>query len=151
MNATVETYKHINQVRGNLTMAIANLLHRAQVHDASKLETPEVEIFDEFTAKLAGVTYGSEEYKSFLDKMKPALEHHYAKNNHHPEHFPNGIRGMSLLGILEMLCDWKATTMRHNDGNLAKSIEHNQKRFGYSDEFRDVLINTANELGLFRS
>ena len=78
-----------------------------------------------------------------------------------PECFPNGwpgiyesalikapgITGMSLLDILEMLCDWKAATERHADGDLARSIEISQQRFGYTDEMKSVLINTAQEMG----
>ena len=32
------------------------------------------------------LTYGSDEYKACLTEMKPALDHHYAANRHHPEH-----------------------------------------------------------------
>jgi len=53
-----------------------------------------------------------------------------------------GLHGMSLLGLTEMLCDWKAATLRHNDGDIRKSIEINQKRFGYSDELKAILLNT---------
>lgn len=79
--------------------------------------------------------------------MKPALDHHYAHNRHHPEHFPDGIRGMSLLDLVEMLADWKAATERHADGDLARSIEINQARFGYGDELKVVLRNTAKDMG----
>jgi len=33
--------------------------------------------------------------------------------------------------------------MRHNDGNLLKSIESQQSRFHYSDDLRQILENTA--------
>ena len=46
------------------------------------------------------------------------------------------------LDILEMLCDWKAATLRHKDGDIRKSIEINQKRFGYSDELKRIFLNT---------
>jgi hypothetical protein len=121
---------------------IKDLQQRQMEHDQSKLVSPEVEIFDEYTPKLKNSTYGSEEYKSFLAGMKPALEHHYAKNNHHPEHYADGIKGMSLLDLIEMICDWKAATLRHNDGDIRKSIEINQKRFGYSDELKQIFLNT---------
>ena len=49
---------------------------------------------------------------------------------------------MNLVSILEMLCDWKAATLRYADGDIHKSIELNQKRFGYSDEFKQVFLNT---------
>ena len=76
---------------------------------------------------LFSITGGS--LKSFLEALKPALDIHYANNRHHPEHFPKGIRGMDLLDLLEMICDWKASSERHADGNIFNSIEVNQKRF----------------------
>jgi len=58
-----------------------------------------------------------------------------------------GIRGMTLLDVVEMLCDWKAATQRHADGDILKSVEINQKRFGYSDELKAILRNTIFDLG----
>lgn len=143
MDAITETLKHIRRVQQLLGAFASDLIARAADHDASKLDSPEAEVFEEYTAKLRGTTYGSDEYKGFLAAMKPALDHHYAHNSHHPEHFPDGILGMTLLDLVEMLADWKAATERHADGDLAKSIELNQKRFGYSDELKRVLRNTA--------
>lgn len=159
-----DTYQHIGRVRHYLTAAVENLLRRANEHDASKLDEPERACFDEFTPKLGETAYGSEEYEACRVAMGEALEHHYAANPHHPEHYPDGVAGMSLLDLVEMLCDWKAASERHNrppapaapdraaapkyDSNLARSIEINQERFGYSDELRAILLNTADELGL---
>jgi hypothetical protein len=39
-------------------------------------------------------------------------------------------------------------TMRHNDGDIWRSIEINQKRFGYSDELKAILQNTVVRLGM---
>ena len=75
--------------------------------------------------------------------MKPALEHHYKENRHHPEHFENGIKGMTLIDLVEMISDWKAASERHNNGDIIKSIEINQKRFGYSDDIKQILLNTV--------
>ena len=140
-----ETYKHKTTVSNFINTIVNDLLIRSANHDNSKLESPEVEIFTEYTPKLANSTYGSDEYKQFLKEMKPALEHHYANNSHHPEFYPEGIKAMSLVDLVEMLCDWKAATMRHNDGNIFKSIELNQKRFGYSDELKQILLNTVED------
>lgn len=148
MSAKIETQKHIHTVGVYIHKFVARMLSRADKHDASKLETPEAEIFEEFTPKLKACTYGSDEYKGFLANMKVALDHHYATNKHHPEHTSYGIEGMSLIDIVEMLMDWKAATMRHADGDILKSIEINQKRFGYSDELKAILINTVKEMGL---
>ena len=142
-----QTIKHISRVQELVGGVIDNLHDRAAIHDKSKLESPEVEVFEEFTAKLAGSTYGSEEYEGFRLAMKPALDHHYANNSHHPEFYSDGIKGMSLLDLTEMICDWKAATERHDNGCILRSLEINQKRFGYSDELKQIFLNTVKELG----
>lgn len=143
MNCKYETMEHIRMVGKFIDVIRHKLAERAMTHDASKLESPEAEIFEEYTPKLKGTTYGSDEYKQYLAEMKPALDHHYENNRHHPECHEEGIKNMDLVDIVEMLCDWKAATLRHEDGDIFKSIEINQKRFGYSDELRRILINTA--------
>lgn len=145
-----ETWAHINQVQRLLMEVIGGLQTRLLNHDKSKLEPPEVAIFAEYTPKLRGTTYGSEEYKRFLAEMKPALDHHYAKNSHHPEHFADGINGMDLLDLLEMLADWKAATMRHDDGDLRRSLAINKERFGIGDQLAAILENTARSMGWIR-
>jgi hypothetical protein len=50
--------------------------------------------------------------------------------------------GMNLIDLIEMLCDWKAATLRHNTGDIYKSLDINQKRFGYSDELKHLFKNT---------
>lgn len=139
----VETMKHIETVRKYLRYCTDKLTMRGVQHDKFKLESPEVEIFTEVTPKLKNLAYGSEEYKQSLAEIKPALEHHYANSRHHPEHFDKGINDMNLIDILEMICDWKASSLRHNDGNILKSIDINAKRFGYDDQLKQIFINTA--------
>ena len=138
-----ETMQHIRLVGRLLHLVAAELLRRADVHDQSKLERPEVELFTEFTPKLAGVTYGSPEYEGFRRAMGPALAHHYANNDHHPEHFKGGVEDMNLIQLVEMFCDWKASSTRHNDGNIRKSIEKNADRFRLSPQLVRILENTA--------
>ena len=76
--------------------------------------------------------------------MKPALDHHYANNRHHPEHFENGISDMNLIDLIEMICDWKSATARHSDGDIKRSIIINTNRFKLSDQLAKILSNTAN-------
>lgn len=138
-----KTLRHIEAVRNHINTVIRELLIRGEQHDQTKLQAPEVEVFDKFTPKLRGLTYGSPEYKACMEQMKPAIEHHNAHNRHHPEHHAHGIKDMTLIDLMELLCDWKAASMRHNDGNILKSIELNQKRFKYTKELRLILENTA--------
>lgn len=142
-----DTLKHIKRVSQLLTESSAELIRRANVHDNSKLESPEKEFFDEFTPKLAGSTYGSEEYKGFLKELKVGLDHHYANNSHHPEHYPNGINGFDLFDLIEMFFDWKAAGERHENGNIYKSITINKDRFKMSDQLTEIFTNTAKKLG----
>ena len=50
---------------------------------------------------------------------------------------------IGLIDLIEMICDWKAASERHADGNVYKSIEINQERFGYSDELKNIFNNTV--------
>lgn len=145
-DSRAETQAHIAEVRGLLLGAVNDLLGRAHRHDQSKLHSPEVEIFDRVTPRLAKTTYGSDEYKGYLKSMGPALGHHYRENDHHPEHFENGVHDMSLVQMTEMLCDWIAATRRHDDGDIHRSIEQNAERFGYGPEVKRLLHNTVDEL-----
>lgn len=139
----METMKHIEIVRKNIRLFADKLTTRGVEHDKLKLESPEVEIFTEYTPKLAEATYGSEKYNNFLREMGVALKHHYANYRHHPEHFENGINDMTLIDIVEMLCDWKTSSARQLDGNLLKSIEANATRFWYGEQLKQIFINTA--------
>ena len=141
-----ETIRHILQVGEYINKIAMLLISRIYEHDKSKLEEPEVAYFDAYTPKLASLTFGSDEYKQSLKELETALKHHYSNNRHHPEHFENGIRGMTLVDIVEMFCDWYAATKRHNDGDIIKSIEIGQKRFDYSDDLKAIFENTYNEI-----
>lgn len=173
MEQVRRTQEHIRLVGGYLQKCVLSLFNRSRFHDASKFSEEEWLGFLESTEHLKSCTYGSDAYKAFLKDLQPTLDHHYANNKHHPEHFVkwscNGcfteyqgempdrceqcgysqmqrepdIAQMTLLDLLEMLCDWIAATARHADGDILKSIEINQKRFGYSDELKAIMNNTV--------
>lgn len=86
-DSTHDTIEHIEKVMDMLEKIVINIERRSSMHDASKLEEPEKSMYDQFTPKLRGSTYGSDEYKGFLKDMGAALQHHYEANTHHPEHF----------------------------------------------------------------
>lgn len=139
-----ETLKHVNDVRGNISLVVEQLVKRAQVHDASKFEEPERSVFAANTPKLAKTEYGTPEYTTLLGEVKVAIDHHYSKNTHHPEHWPNGIDDMDLLDLVEMLSDWAAATKRNKNGNIHKSIEINTDRFKISPQLSKIFTNTVN-------
>ncbi len=194
-NSRQDTLAHIERVGQLLALAQTNLAARALHHDQSKLKEPEKSAFDRLKAlSLSGMDYGSSEYKACLAAEKPAIQHHYEHNRHHPEHFRwwrcplcktgfreeettesqcyvsrprfcpkccpirslfevelepvNGVDGMSLFDVLEMLLDWKAAAERmKNGGDIRKSLEINTKRFGLSSQLVHILENTIKEIG----
>jgi len=143
VRTNMETLRHIENIRRYISVFARELINRGDLHDNSKMSDVEFDTFVEYTPKLKNSEYGSEEYKSFLVGMKPALEHHYANNRHHPEHFPNGLEDMNLIDVLEMLIDWKAATLRHETGDILRSIELNKVRFGLSDQLAQIMRNTV--------
>ena len=145
-NSIPETQRHILSVQEKIEYFIKDLKHRAEIHDKSKMVSPELEIFDEYTPKLKGTTYGSDEYKEHLEGMKVGLKHHYANNRHHPEYHKDGINDMTLIDLIEMFSDWWAATERHADGDMDKSIEVNAKRFEISEQLTKIFKNTLDEI-----
>ena len=138
--------EHIRQVCKRLTQIAGELILRGVDHDQSKFSSEEYTSFVNQTAKLKDLVYGSDEYREALKKIRPAIDHHYKHNRHHPKHFPNGIQGMNLIDITEMFCDWHAATLRQKDGNVRTGIEIDQKRFGFSDDLKQIFFNTADFL-----
>ena len=146
-DSTQDTLDHIGKVQLRIATICDNLTARAAVHDLSKFYEPEKSVFDRMTPVLRTLTYGSDEYKAALVEMGEGLKHHYAHNAHHPEHHADGIAGMSLLDILEMIADWRAASDRVNNGSMAQSLEVNIARFGIDPQLAAILANTVRELG----
>ena len=146
-DSTNDTREHIRKVRDRIFDVIENLTIRGQRHDASKLEEPEKSGYGHLQTRLASIVYGTDEYRAALAEAKDTIAHHYAHNSHHPEHYENGVAGMSLLDVLEMLCDWKAASERTKQGSIQQSLPINRERFGISNQLYSILENTVRELG----
>jgi len=142
-DSTAETLKHIRRVNTLLIFAAQEILRRASVHDESKLGDIEKPLFDRLTPLLAGVEYGSDQYKQILSDLKPALDHHYKNNSHHPEYYHGGVNGMDLFDLMEMFFDWKAAGERDKGGNIEDSIRINVERFKIDPQIDRIFRNTA--------
>jgi len=143
-----DTHKHVQDVAANINKCIINLLHRSNAHDNSKFESPEREIFAAKNFRLKDVEFNSPEYKTLLQEVKPAIDHHYSKNSHHPQFHKNGVEDMDLMDIVEMLCDWSAAVKRNKNGNIRKSIEINAEKYNMPPMLRKILENTVKQLSL---
>lgn len=141
------TAAHIRRVGELMVQASSELARRAVNHDQSKWSSEEWDAFARETPGLRALTYNSPEYKAALARLGPALQQHYARNPHHPEFHRDGVNDMTLLDLLEMLCDWKAATERHDDGSIERSISQNTDRFKISSQLALILWNTAKAQG----
>ncbi len=147
-DSTADTLLHIRRVVRAINTFTTIMLARANHHDTSKLSGEEKVDFDSASQKLRKLTYGSDEYKASLDEIRPAIQMHYAANTHHPEHYPEGIKGFDLFDLVEMYCDWIAAVERHDDGDIMRSITHNQERFSTGEVLAEIMRNTADRVKL---
>lgn len=145
-DSTLDTTQHILDVRMFISNFCQEMARRATVHDQSKLESPEKEIFDKYTPILRELEYGSPEYFKNLENIKVATDHHYANNTHHPQHYSNGINGFDLFDLVEMFCDWQAAVSRTKEGDMMKSVEINSNRFEMGEVLTNIFNNTINRL-----
>lgn len=139
-DCTEDVLKHRAKVAYWLRDFSHHLERCAVNHDQSKLEFPEKGMFDVYTPKLKKLVFGSDEYKQALAEMGEALQHHYSMNRHHPEHFENGVNGMTLYDLIEMFCDWLGAT---EEKQKPLDIEVLKTRFDLNDQLVDILLNTT--------
>jgi len=144
---TADTMNHKEKVKTHIEKLIKDLQERAEKHDNSKLQNPEKDGYASIAVRLKPHKYGSDGAKEVLasDDAKAIVKHHQQENRHHPEHFENGIKGMTLVDIVEMFCDWYASSQRSDVSDFNKGLEINQKRFGYGEDLNSIFINTFNE------
>lgn len=140
-DSSADTLQHIRRVGSLLSESASELLRRGQVHDESKLGPEEKPHFDRETPLLKELTFGSDEYKASLARLGEALAHHYAHNSHHPEHYSDGVAGMDLFDLVEMVMDWKAASERNKGGTL--NLDAAFDRFRVEPQLRSIIRNTA--------
>ena len=145
---TTDTILHKKQVSEIGQIFVDELIKRLQHHDDSKLKGDEQKLFEDVLDKQDNVAYGTKDYEAIKEKLKPALILHYGANSHHPEHFIDGINGMNIIDLVEMLIDWSAATSRHKDDNIHKSIDINAKKYDLPDALVNIFHNTANDFYL---
>lgn len=142
-----KTRTHVKNVQETMFECAKILMTRALKHDDSKFDDVELEGFSQVTHKLSKTEYDSEEYHAVLEnELKTALNHHYANNRHHPEHFKDGLNNMTFFDLIEMLCDWMDACKRQEGGNIRKSLEANTKRFGIDSQLGKIFENTIVEM-----
>lgn len=115
-------------------------------HDLSKLESPEKECYDKYIPLLRTAKYGTPKYNQFRKEMQEeGLDHHYACNRHHPEHFPNGIMDMDFFDFIEHVVDCYAASMV-SDTSFVDGLHLNKDKYNYPDVVVQMLENMETRL-----
>ncbi len=138
------TQGHIYNVRKLLNKFADVLKQKGETHDQSKLEEPEVYGWAAMDLE-PHYEYGSYEYYDKLRRFSEVFNHHYKVNSHHPEHFVNPEHEMTLIDMVEMLCDWFAYKQDIPIREGVELIREQCDRFGFSDTIMSLLTNTYRE------
>ena len=132
---------HISRVRKHINTFVQLLLKRAINHDKSKLEEPELSWWKEMD-KEPRYPYGSEEYKQKIKRWDKVFKHHYKCNRHHPEHYEYGVNEMTLVDIVEMMCDWLGYKDTITISEALKVCDEQMRRYNIPDGIRQIIFNT---------
>ena len=144
------TTLHIAQVRKLMISFAVDLIERSAIHDASKFDPVEQGPLDELErikAEQGEVTYGTPEYKERTKLLGPMIEHHYANNSHHPEFHREGIYGIDLLDLVEMVLDWVAAGKARNPDGVVR-MQYALTNYDVSPMLTAVIQNTYDRMGV---
>jgi hypothetical protein len=142
-DCTEDVKEHKRKVEYWMSYFSTQIKGRAAIHDDSKLKDPvEKAMFDKWTPELRSRDFGTEHYKAALDGMGEGIALHYKANRHHPEHYENGVDGMTIIDVIEMLADWMAAAQARD---VHVDLDHAAKRFGLSDQLVQIFANTLRE------
>ena len=142
-----DTLLHMSEVRENLEQFTAALRQRGESHDRSKLQELGFDAFVSTREKFKKANYGTPEYQECVELTRPAVEHHYSQNSHHTAYFANGVDGMSLVDVVEMISDWRAAARRSPDKTLEDTLDYAKKKYGIGDQLFGIILNTLRALG----
>lgn len=123
--------RHQTLVRKYLLQLAHRLEERALLHDLSKLQLDEFGGFIEIQQIARGHRIDSEEYKASIQAEVVNL--HLSRNSHHPEYYPDGLWGMNLLDMIEMVIDWQAASETYGKATLLEALPIQKERFKMTD------------------
>ena len=143
----------------------AELIRRALIHDNDKCEKVVIingkQVPFQFAEYTVGsdyfianggpdAEYDSEEYHSIKSKAYAglnALDYHTKRiNDHHPEYYNDHKKDMTLLPLIEMVCDWWGATAYSKEDPKPKfraDVAKNICQFGFYGYQRFVVKRTS--------
>lgn len=138
----MEIAKHMAKFSGEL-------LYRSSIHDLSKFSDDEFDVNAANVQDFGKFPFNSPQELELRERLAPAQKLHKKRNRHHPEHFEDGVDGMNLIDVLEMLVDWKASSSRYPGDSMRKSLNVCVERYNFSPQLVKILENTCKDFNLF--
>jgi uncharacterized protein DUF5662 len=143
-------HEHRDRVAKNLIRFAIDLQERALVHDDSKFGPDEFPIYASMMDEFTEHPFGTPGYFRAKEAISEATKKHFAANRHHPEHFENGVEGMTVVDLLEMLADWKAATLNNpkKPGDMQRSLDYAVDKYKIDPQLALILWNTIHHYKL---
>lgn len=149
-----ETRKHIAMVSSFLNAVSSELLTRSVTHDLSKLDSPELPIYEANWHNYKTASSGSQELKDAMQAMKPAFDHHLKVNRHHPEYFvmndkdvklEHAMSQLTIVDLIQTFVDWIATAKRQNI-NVFDLLDKMAQKYNIHLQLLQILRNSVPSL-----
>lgn len=133
---------HKRRVIQWMSVFIQELKHRADTHDDSKLEEPEISGWRKMDDE-PRYPYGTKEYEDKVKRYHWLMELHWRRNRHHPEYWQiwQYRRDRDLIDYIEMLVDWLAYNDKKLSYSEARKLVAKQAARYHMDELNDPINN----------
>lgn len=140
---------HKEQIAMLLAKFAAELTYRAAIHDNSKFSPDEFNVHSDNVHHFNKYQFNTKEEQELRHRLSPASISHRKRNRHHPEYFENGIDGMNIIDLLEMICDWKSASTRVPGDSLRKGFPILKEKYNISPQLLKILENTARDFKMY--
>ena len=120
--------RHLDNVRSAGNVLADRLIDEGKLDLARRINQ---RVYDHDISKFEGIEW---EWLTVEDKtnLLTAVHQHQQSNDHHPEYFTDGIKGMNDEQIAEMVCDWHARSTEMGTDLRVWINEKASARYGFS-------------------
>ena len=132
-------------VQDKLSTVARELISRGRHHDNSTLGSPELEIYHRHFNEYRMYKFGDPRRDEVMNHMAEAIGHHFQYNDHHPEHFDNGINDMNLIQLMQFtaaIMSWS----EQEQVDIFELLPIIRDKCGMSDQVYQLIQNTITEI-----
>ena len=152
LNYRKSTHMHKVHVDSLMRDVASEIRRRGKSHDTSKFSGIEAslgEMYYEDYNKINVLNPKETDVNTYEKKMAAAHIEHFKRNDHHIEHFENGLSDMNLIQLTELVCDILAHMMekgysKHDCVDKIGSIL--KSRYDAPDELVSIVAHTVEYL-----